>query len=308
MMASATTVPLGPSATSPRLSAFTLVLPTLAPAQEYTLTTHATLRLGSLVSETATRLRVRKSLRQPTPTGGGIFDLTTLARVQTPAEGAERLTAELTPLLEALVLETDATGYLVRVRNLADLRQRWAGLLPGLRQKYRGDSDISPDLLAQLGEVLDEEETLVAVLRDSPEYSLLFPSLYGQPYSATVPVPGTASLARFVGEIDLPLRTETLLEAAPLAGGASLKVAGAVDASYRADEVRQALCRLTDQPNLDTRVAALHTADYVFGPSNTLLAARRHTRADIPGIMSRQLTVLLQIEEAPTSRPTINQL
>ena len=121
--------------------------------------------------------------------------------------------------------------------------------------------------------MLDEEEALLAVLRDSPEYGLLFPSLYGHPYSATVPVPGTASLARFVGEIDLPLRTETLLEAAPPAGGASLRVAGAVDASYRADKVRQALCRLTDQPNLDTRVAVLHAADYTFNASHTLLTA-----------------------------------
>lgn len=283
-----------------------LALTTVVPSQVYTLTTHTILRLGSLISEGATRLRVRKTLRQSTPTGGLVFEVTTLARVQTPAQGAERLTAELAPLLATLLVETDAAGRLLRILNKAQLRRHWATLLPQLQATYRRDPDLSPDLLPQLGQLLSEDDILEATLAHSPEYGLLFPPLYAQTYFPDAPVPGTARLARFVGELDLPLRTEALLAAEPAlaSGTATIHIAGEVDAqAYSAGEVRRVLCALTDQPNLDTRVAALHQETYTFGAHHELLEASRHTRADIPGVLSQQLTVLLHTHNIQIPRP-----
>jgi hypothetical protein len=268
--------------------------------QVFTLTTHATLRLGSLVTESARQLRLRRTLRQLTPTGGCVFELTALARVQTPMSGVAGLSAELAPLLETLLVETDATGRLARVANKAQLRERWADLLPTLRRKYRQDPDVPPALLAQLGQVLDGDDTLEAVLARSPEYGLLFPPLYDQYLSPDTPLPGSAVLSRFVGEMDLPLRTETLLEAAAPAGdiAGTVRVAGEVDEPrYAADEARRALCALTDQPNLDTRVVALHQETYIFGRRHELVEASRHTRGEVPGVMSRELTVLLHTRD-----------
>lgn len=275
----------------------TLALPALALRQVFTLTTHATLRLGNLVTERAAQLRVRRTWRATTPSGGYVFDLETLARFQTPAQGSARLTAELAPLLEKLVLETDAAGRLVRVVNKLQLRLLWADLLPRLRTQYRRDPDV---LLAQLGQVLDGDDTLETTLARSPEYGLLFPPLYGQPFSPVVPVVGVALLPGFIGEIDLPLRTEALLaERIASPGGAGVvRIAGEVDGPhYPAAEARQALCALTDQPTLDTRVRALHHEQYTFGPRHELVAATRHTRAEVPGVMGRQLTVLLHTRD-----------
>ena len=278
---------------------FELMAP--APGQVCTLTTHATLRLGSFITETATRLRVRKTLRDTTRAGGYLFTVETLARLQTPEPaGTARLTAELAPLLETLVVETDVTGRLVRVTNKAQLREQWADLFPQLQAKYRRDPDIPPALLAQLGQVLDGDDTLETVLARSPEYGLLFPPFYGQAFSPDVPVPGTAVLARFVGEIDLPLRTEALLESANTTSSTAgtVRVAGEVDeAHYPADEARRSLCALTDQPNLDTHPVALHSETYTFGRGHELLEATRHTRGEVPGVMSRQLTVLFHTRD-----------
>lgn len=157
-----------------------------------------------------------------------------------------------------------------------------------------------PELLAQLGQVLDGDDALETTLARSPEYGLLFPPLYGQRFSSAVPVAGAAVLPGFVGEIDLPLRTEALLEEVrPPAGVAGIvRVAGVIDGPYYpAAEARRALCALTDHPNLDTRVAALHHEQYTFGPQHELVAATRHTRADVPGVLSRQLTVLLHTRD-----------
>lgn len=277
------------------LLSLTLTTPTIS--QVCTLTTHATLRLGNNVNETATRLRVRKTLRDITRAGGCIFEVETLARLQTPEPtGAARLTAELAPLLETLVVETDATGRLVRVANKAQLRERWADLLPQLQAKYRRDPDVPPALLVQLGQVLDGDDLLETVLARSAEYGLLFPPLYGQTFSADTPVPGVAVLPRFVGEIDLPLRTEALLDPAPLANGNAgmVRIAGEVnEEQYPADEARRGLCALTDQPNLDTAPVAIHRETYTFGRHHELVEAARHTRAEVPGVVGRQLTVLL---------------
>ena len=278
----------------------TLALPALALRQVFTLTTHATLRLGNLVTESAAQLRVRRTWRATTPSGGYVFDLETLARFQTPAQGSARLMAELAPLLEKLALETDAAGRLVRVVNKLQLRLLWADLLPRLRKKYRHDPDVPPALLAQLGQVLDGDDTLETTLARSPEYGLLFPPLYGQPFSPVVPVAGAALLPGFIGEIDLPLRTEALLAEGDVLPGVAgiVQVAGEVDGShYPAAEARQALCTLTDRPTLDTRVNALHHEQYTFGPHHELVAATRHTRAEVPGVLGRQLTVLLHTRD-----------
>ena len=278
----------------------TLALPARAPSQVFTLTTHTTLRLGNLMTESAAQSRVRRTLRATTPSGGYVFDLETLARCQTPAQGSARLTAELAPLLEKLVLETDAAGRLVRVVNKPQLRLRWADLLPRLRTKYRRDPDVPPALLAQLGQVLDGDDTLETTLARSPEYGLLFPPLYSQPFSPVVPVAGAALLPGFIGEIDLPLRTEALLAESIASPGVAgiVRIAGEVDgAHYPAAEARQALCTLTDHPNLDTRVRALHHEQYTFGQHHELVAATRHTRAEVPGVIGRQLTVLLHTRD-----------
>lgn len=265
-----------------------------------TITAHTSLRLGNLCNEKATQLRVRKAMRQATPGGGFIFDITTLSRVQTPTQGAGQLTAELAPLLDALVVETDAAGRLLRVLNKAALRQQWAALKPELQAKYRRNSDVPPKLLHQLGQVLDEDDALETALANSSEYGLLFQPPYGLPFSADVPVPGTAVLPHFVGEIDLPLRTESLCEINDLSPGATgaVRVAGEIDLSrYRAADARRALCALTDEPNLDARVQVLHHERYTFGSQYELVEATRHTRADVPGVMSRQVTVLLHTRD-----------
>lgn len=287
--------PITPILPTESPGSLSLTLTRFLPSQVFSLTTHTVLRFGSLVSERATQLRVRKTLRQALPTGGFLFDVQTLSRLQTPAQGSERLTAELAPVLEKLEIETDPTGRLVRVANKAHLRQRWATLLPQLQATYRADPDVSPALLAQLGQVLAEGDTLETTLAHSPEYSLLFSPLYDHTYSADVPTLGVTELERFVGELTLPFRTETLLDSTAPADAPTLRVAGEVEAArYPAAAVRQALCTLTDQPNLDTRVVAFHQATYTFGAHHELRAATRHTRADIPGVLSQQLTVVLQ--------------
>jgi hypothetical protein len=162
-----------------------------------------------------------------------------------------------------------------------------------------------PDLLPQFGQILSEDEVLAASLAHAPEYGLLFPPLYTQTYFPDAPIPNTARLARFVVELNLPLRTEALLAAEPAlaSGTVTICVAGEVDAqAYSAGEVRRALCTLTDQPNLDTRVAALHRETYTFGVHHGLLEANRHTRADIPSVLSQQLTVLLHTHNTQPPR------
>lgn len=279
----------------------TLTLAAPLPSQVCTLTTHATLRLGSLISESTTQLRVRKTLHTATPAGGFIFKAETLARFQTPTQGSARLTAELAPLLEKLVLEIDATGRIVRVVNKPELRRQWAALRPQLRTTYRHDPDVPAALLDQLGQVLDGDDALEEMLASSLEYGLLFPVLYGQPLSRQMPLAGLARLPGFIGELDLPLRTEARPElVTPPAGvSATIEVAGELDAAhYRAAEARKALCALTDQPRLDTRVAVLHHERYTFGSQHEVVEATRHTRAEVQGIMGRQVTVLLHTRDS----------
>ncbi len=274
-------------------------------AQVCTLTRHQVLRLGNLRHESAQCWQVRKTPRHALPDGGFAFALHTLAYQSPPAQGLARLAAELAAILATLEVETAPTGLLVRVVNKAQLQARWAERLPELRTRYRADPAVTPAALEQLGQVLAEGEELEGLLATWPEYQLLFPPLYGHVLSTTETRPGTAVLARFVGEVDLPLRTSMRLAGEALPTGAAtsrIEVAGEVDpARYRAAEVGQALRALLDEPRLDASVLALHHEAYTLGSRHELLAARRHTRADIQGVVSQQLTLRLDTQAAPPS-------
>ena len=133
------------------------------------------------------------------------------------------------------------------------------------------------------------------VLRRGCEYGTLFPGLYGQSYTAA-PLPGRPrTIARFLGNLDLPLLTTTRQQASvPADVRLGLLVEGQVDAeAYPAAEARQALRTMTDRYDLDTTLRLQHLESYEFDQNAELRHGAQFTVFGVDGVfMSKTLCTL----------------
>lgn len=264
--------------------------------QECSVVVQTGVRIGGVRYETSTQ-RVVRNTRQQVTLQGWVVEVATLEFLQDPTTELEELAGYLAQVKDRLVVEVDFTGQLRRIANKAELQAKWAALQPALREKYRASADVTPRLLDQLGQVLHGDGALEEVLRQAPEYRLLFPPLFRQHYHLAASQPGTALIKRFLGTLDLPVVTEARLAAPPAADGAcTLHVVGWIDpARYPAAGVRQAVRAITDRPDADPTLNLLYRETYAFGPApyQGVQHAACHTRYDVPGVVGREVTALL---------------
>lgn len=278
----------------------TLTLPLVPTALEYTIKVETANLLGNLAYLNTRQTRFRKQPLRPTATGGWEYAVTVLAFEQTATEGLAQLDADTAALRRELRIETDETGTLCRVNNKEDLRQQWEALRPELEKKYRRSPDITPGMVQGLGLVLHGDGYLEDILRRGYEYGTLFPGLYGPHYDAR-PVPGSPrTIARFLGDFDLPLLTTVRAQpTVPADVQLGLVVEGQLDtAHYPAEAVRKALCELTDQYDLDTRLNLQHLESYEFDRNAELRYGAQFTVFGVPGVLMSKTTCTLAVAGA----------
>lgn len=269
-----------------------------SPPQRYAVTVQDSLRISNCITENAALFHFKKTLHQVTPQGF-VFALETVDFTQTAGPELGPLVAEMVRLKEHLLLEIDGSGRLVRVVNKDELRRKWQALMPVLKARYRNSAAISPAQVERLGLILNGDGYLESVLAQSPEYRILFPVVYNQPYTATDVHRSATTVPRFMGELDLPLLLETRLEGRPAAGELRrVVVEGFVDpATYPGEAVQQALRKLTDTFDLDTDLLSVHQESYVFedSPRQEMLEATRYTRYEVPGVFGKEIVVMAQL-------------
>ena len=260
--------------------------PPLSPTtQEYTVTVEVASVLGNLAYVNTRRTRFRKQPLHPTPQGW-CYAVTVLDFEQSEGRGLAQLDADTASLRRELLVETDAAGGLLRIGNKAELQRQWTELQPQLLHKYRHSEEISPAMVTGIGLVLNGDGYLEDVLRRGYEYGILFPALYGPHYTAQ-PVPGRSrTIARFLGDLDLPLQTTTRRqEPVPADVHLGLLVEGQLDAAnYPADAAQQVLRNMTDRFNLDTTLRVQHLESYEFDHNAELQHAAQFTVYGVEGV------------------------
>lgn len=263
----------------------TLLLPQFPAAQLCTTTVKTTSLLGNLLYENTRITRFRKQPLEKT-SSGWLYAVTVLDFHQTEQNGLAGLDADTAALRSELLIETDYTGQLVRVCNKASLREQWDTLHPKLRKKYKGSDTVTPGMVDGIGQVLHGDGYLEDILRRGYEYGTLFPALYGQPYG-TIPTPGQPrTLARFLGNLDLPLTTAVKRqEKVPDDMAYGLLVKGQLNMTeYQADAAQQALRTMTDQYDLDTTLRVEHVESYEFNMDRELCHAAQFTVYGVEGV------------------------
>lgn len=275
----------------------TLTLPLAPTSLEYTIKVETANLLGNLAYLNTRQTRFRKQPLRPTAAGGWEYAVTVLAFEQTATEGLAQLDADTAALRRELLIETDASGTLRRIGNKPDLRQQWEALRPALEKKYRQSPDITPGMVQGLGHVLHGDGYLEDILRRGYEYGTLFPGLYG-PHYGPQPVAGAPrTIARFLGDFDLPLLTTVQRQTTvPADVHLGLVVKGQLDAAhYPAQAVRDTLRELTDQYDLDTRLNLEHVESYEFDHNAELRYGAQFTIFGVPGVLMSKTTCTLAV-------------
>ena len=283
---------------TPILAAFSLQpdLADLPAQQECAVVVQTELRIGGALYETTAQLVVRKTRQQSTPSGW-LVEATTLDFQQEATNDLEELAGFLAEVKGRLLVELDHTGQLCRILNKEELQKKWAALRPALKARYRTSAEVTPQLLDQLGQVLHGDGYLEEVLLRAPEYQLLFPAIFGQPYSTAAARPGTTVLKQFLGELDLPVLTDTRLASPPAADGTcTVQVVGwPAPEGYPAAGIRQAVRAITDRFDVVPNLNLLYSQTFALGPYpyQGVAHAASHVRYEVPGVVGREVTTFL---------------
>jgi hypothetical protein len=109
--------------------AMTLPFPLLPTTQDYTVTVQTTSLLGNMLYENTRHTIFRKQPLQKTPQGW-LYAVSVLSFKQTENNGVAQLDADTAQLRSKLLIETDASGGMLRVCNKEELRDKWKEIPP----------------------------------------------------------------------------------------------------------------------------------------------------------------------------------
>jgi len=89
---------------------------------------------------------------------------------------------DLIKLKEKLILETDSLGQIVKIKNINDVKRRWAYLKEELAKKYQGQRHYK-NIIRNINTLFKKEDAYAKTLRYSFPYDMLFQNIYDKDYS-----------------------------------------------------------------------------------------------------------------------------
>ncbi|QNK64797.1 hypothetical protein H7F33_10095 [Pedobacter sp. PAMC26386] len=230
---------------------------------------------------------------------GFVFTVKLLRQWQLKTDGSDRWDLELATLRKNIVVETDATGKIIRVLNMDKIRELWQQIKPGLAEKYKNDEE-SKTVINTSVNLLYTKGELEKVLQSSYLYHALLPGLYHEIFdqSHEYSTKGCREIPNAVGEFALPFRTEKKLKAYDkFTRQCSINIAGEIDQKgLDKDGIAELLQRLTGIYNLNTHIEGFHLEDYSFDGDHWITESAQLTQYGIEGtLMYRNLCTALPL-------------
>ena len=271
----------------------TIISDRLAPpapgvAHAYAVTMHTEIRLPGQVLQQATEAVLRHTVVAELPAGHRTVELVTVGLRALAAQSPfADLLLDIARANSPLLLEVDAHGQLLRVRNKAALAAQWQELGPWLLAKHQ-HTPAGPALLGHVArQYRDDNERLEQALANKGACGALLPGVYG-----LRPVGGDArttakTLHQFFGGGALPVQVAwTATAAEALAPTADVRGTGRLDpARFDHAAFRQHLATMTGPtprpPALQVAWAEHYT---VSRAGHGLLAGEQTLRVGIPGV------------------------
>lgn len=141
----------------------------------------------------------------------------------------EKAVLLLASLYQHLELDVSATGRLLALRNHAAVLETWQAVEQELVRRSGGGDDVTQDLRAAVGALLQDPANLLASLGYDYAFGWLLPDFYGQRFENGWRYTQPRCFGRFFAEADLWFTERLEVGSAPAAGQATLHLRGPLD-------------------------------------------------------------------------------
>ena len=137
----------------------------------------------------------------------------------------------LATLYQHLELDVSPAGQLLALRNYAAILAAWQAVQQELVQRSGGEDDVTQQLLASVGGLLQTPANFLVSLGYDYTFGWLLPDFYGQRFESGWRYEQPRCFARFFAAADMWFAEQLELGPAPAAGQVALHLRGQLDAS-----------------------------------------------------------------------------
>ena len=219
---------------------------------------------------------------------GNICTIQLLRQWQLKKDGTAPIDLDMALLRKKMVIETDSSGSISRVLNLAEIRNLWLELRPSIAKKYENDVQ-GKAIINKAIEFLYAEGELERILKTSYLYHGLLPGLYSDAFKRenNYRVTGERNIANTIGQIAIPFKTiATLDDYDNITGACTIKIDAEIDQQkLDKDGVAKLLRRMTDVYNLNTQIDGFHLESYSFDNNHWIAESSQLTQFAIEGTL-----------------------
>jgi hypothetical protein len=219
---------------------------------------------------------------------GNIFSVKLLRQYQLKTDGLDRWNMDMLPLRKNILIETNSSGKIKEVLNLAAIKAQWMEIMPAMAKKYANDAD-SKTVINEAVALLYTPGAIENVLQASYLYYGLLPGLYQQGFTKenNYAFNSKRIIANAIGANSIPFKTVARLNAYNnITNECQVKVEGEIDGDLLdKDSIAELMRNLTDVYNLNTHLIGFHMEDYLFDSQHWITESAQLTQYAMEGIL-----------------------
>lgn len=198
----------------------------------YALTSFWEERHGGRVQRTTIEKNLTLHFEWASAGQGHLTYLAALPTLRKPDPSAfEKAVLLLASLYQHLELDVSPTGQLLALRNYAAILATWQAVQQELMQRSGGEDDVTQQLLASVGALLQTPTSLLTSLGYDYAFGWLLPDFYGQRFESSWRYEQPRCFARFFAAADLWFTERLEVGSAPAVGQVALHLRGQLDTS-----------------------------------------------------------------------------
>ncbi|KQM77868.1 hypothetical protein ASE74_15830 [Pedobacter sp. Leaf216] len=225
-----------------------------------------------------------------------LFSIRILKQWQLKNNGTDEVDLSMAQLRKELKIETDIQGNIQQVTNLAQIKEEWLKIRPGLAKKYANDAK-NKELINGAVLTLYTDDGLKKAVRSSYLYHALLPGLLRQRFSKSnnYSVGGYREIRNAFGNTSLPFKTTvTLADYNGELDSCTIKIDGEIDReNFDQNSVTEMFSHLLDIYNLDGRVDGFHLESYEYDKNSLPVQSSQLTQYAIEGVLMYRSSCIL---------------
>jgi len=206
---------------------------------------------------------------------------------QSNKESVYEWVGDLHELRSEIICTLNEEGYLGKIINLHEIRNKWEQMKPDVIKKHKDEAH-KQIFISGIDELFEDEERFALALRYAMPYLMLFPGIVFKEFKKDVVSEGYRELPNFLAAKNVPIITEeklTQLES----GQYQIDIKGDIDEEkFEQDKVTAMIRILKNRPRVPTQLKLQYMERYLLEDWPWSEQSMCMSLAEIPGTLYRE--------------------